>query len=115
MARDRIGTRDTYPSPNLRLLLHSVAHRARWNVEHPESDYFAEIFEPAMELLAPLEPAFPELDLLRDTITREGEADLRKEIAAYFDQDPETEDGLFAPFAFDARWSDPIPKFFGIS
>lgn len=115
MARDRIGTRDTYPSPNLRLLLHSVAHRARWNVEHPESDYFAEIFEPAMELLAPLEPAFPELDLLRDTITREGEADLRKEIAAYFDQDPETEDGLFARFAFDARWSDPIPKFFGIS
>jgi hypothetical protein len=68
-----------------------------------------------MELLAPLEPAFPELDLLRDTITREGEADLRKEIAAYFDQDPETEDGLFARFAFDARWSDPIPKFFGIS
>lgn len=115
LAREQIGKRSNYPSPQLRLLLHSVAHRARWNQEHPESDYFAEIFQPAMELLAPLEPAFPEIDLLRDMATEAGTTDLMNEVAAYFDHDRETENGLFGPFAFDVQWRDPILKFFGLT
>lgn len=67
-----------------------------------------------MELLAPLEPAFPEIDLLRDMGTEAGKSQLLDEVAAYFDQARESEDGLFAPFAFDALWQDPIPKFLGL-
>lgn len=114
LAKELVGSSVQYPSPQFRLIIHSVGHQARWIKENPSGNYFEDVLTPGFELLAPLEPAFPEIDMFRDIADGSESSDLRREVDQYFARTAAEPDGIIAKQALTCLWDDPLPPHLGL-